>query len=310
MWPGNTTDVKTLLPVVERIRNRFYVSGFCIVADRGMISKETLKVLEDPANKIPYILGTRMRNVKEITEEVLSRAGRYRVVHPEGKSSKDPSPLQVKEVRVGENRYVVCLNPKQARKDAQDREYILESLREQLKTKGPKSLIGNKGYRRYLKIRKEFATIDMTKVEKDARFDGKWVLKTNTGFSAEKVALKYKELWQVVHAFRDIKSIFDTRPTFHQRDETIRGHVFCSFLALVLRKELYRRLEAAGHAFEWSDIKQDSKPYRKRSSKTAASISPSAASASERVARCFRQSGLRSRPPSVNSNLCRPNRSR
>jgi len=76
---------------------------------------------------------------------------------------------------------------------------------------------------------------------------------------AEKVALKYKELWQVEQVFRDVKSVLDTRPIFHKRDETIRGHVFCSFLALVLRKELDRRLESVGHQFEWADIKQDLK---------------------------------------------------
>jgi transposase len=53
--------------------------------------------------------------------------------------------------------------------------------------------------------------------------------------------------------------MFETRPIFHQRDDTIRGHVFCSFLALVLRKELERNLEKAGHVFEWSHIKQDLK---------------------------------------------------
>ena len=74
---------------------------------------------------------------------------------------------------------------------------------------------------------------------------------------AEKVALKYKELWQVEQAFRDMKSVLETRPVFHQTDETIRGHVFCSFLALVLRKELDSRLEKAGHSLEWADIKQD-----------------------------------------------------
>ena len=57
--------------------------------------------------------------------------------------------------------------------------------------------------------------------------------------------------------FRDVKSVLDTRPIFHKRDETIRGHVFCSFLALVLRKELGRRLEQAGHHFEWADIRRD-----------------------------------------------------
>jgi transposase len=71
------------------------------------------------------------------------------------------------------------------------------------------------------------------------------------------VALKYKELWQVEQVFRDAKSLLETRPIYHHRDATIRGHVFCSFLALVLKKELYRRLDGAGHSFEWADIKQD-----------------------------------------------------
>jgi transposase len=180
------------------------------------------------------------------------------VVHPEGKTSKDPSPLKVKEVWVEDRRYIVCLNPKQARKDALDREAILKSLEEQLKG-GAKELVGNKGYRKFLKVESKSISIDMKKAEEDARFDGKWVLRTNMKLTAEKVALKYKELWQVEHAFRDMKSGFDTRPIFHQRDGTIRGHVFCSFLALVLRKELARRLEGAGHSFEWSDIKQDLK---------------------------------------------------
>jgi transposase len=258
MWPGNTTDVKTLLPIIERIRSRFQVVKFCIVADRGMISRDTLAILESAENKVPYILGERMRKVKEVKGEVLSRAGRYRVVHPEGKTSKDPSPLKVKEVWVEDRRYIVCLNPKQARKDALDREAILKSLEEQLKG-GAKELVGNKGYRKFLKVESKSISIDMKKAEEDARFDGKWVLRTNMKLTAEKVALKYKELWQVEHAFRDMKSGFDTRPIFHQRDGTIRGHVFCSFLALVLRKELARRLEGAGHSFEWSDIKQDLK---------------------------------------------------
>jgi transposase len=85
------------------------------------------------------------------------------------------------------------------------------------------------------------------------------VLQTNTDLSADQVALKYKELWQVEKVFRDVKSLLETRPIFHQKDRTIRGHVFCSFLALVLRKELDRRLLKAGHRFEWAEIKQDLK---------------------------------------------------
>ena len=256
MWPGSTADVKALIPVIERIRERFQVGQFCVVADRGMISSETLEGLEQ--RKIPYILGARMRRVKEIREEVLSRAGRFREVRPEGESSQDPSPLQVKEVWVQDRRYLVCLNPREARKDQQDRQILIEALKEKLK-RDPKALIGNRGYRKYLKIDRDHIRIDPQKVEEDARFDGKWVLQTTVDLPADGVALKYKELWQVEQVFRDIKSILGTRPIYHQVDETIRGHVFCSFLALVLRKELDRRLEKAGHSFEWADIKQDLK---------------------------------------------------
>jgi len=256
IWPGNTTDVKTLLPVTDRIRSRFPVGRFCIVADRGMISKTTLGALEK--RRIPYILGARMRKVKAIREEILSRPGRYHEVYPEGRKSKDPSPLKVKEVRLGGDRYIVCLNTKEARKDAADRQAIVDALKEKLKN-DPKSLISNKGYRKYLKVDRNSVRIDENKLDQEARFDGKWVLKTNTDLSPEQVALKYKELWQVEHVFRDIKSVLETRPVFHQRDENIRGHVFCSFLALVLRKELEQRLEGAGHDFEWADIKQDLK---------------------------------------------------
>jgi transposase len=258
MWPGNTTDVKTLIPIVERIRDRFNVSKFCVVADRGMISKETLIEFEKPENKVPYILGTRMRSVSEVRRGVLCRAENYQEVVPEGTRIKDPSPLKVQEVWVDNRRYIVCVNSKQARKDAADRASILESLEEQLKH-GAKTLVGNRGYRRYLKFEKNSATIDREKVEQEARFDGKWVLRTNTRLSAKNVALKYKELWQVEHTFRDMKSVLETRPVYHRLDETIRGHVFCSFLALMLKKDLYQRLENSGHSFEWTEIKQDLK---------------------------------------------------
>jgi len=256
MWPGNTADVKALIPVTDRIRERFQVGQFCVVADRGMISSETLEELEQ--REIPYILGARMRRVKEIREEVLSRGGRFREVRPEGERAHDPSPLKVKEVWIEDRRYIICLNPREARKDEQDRQAIIEALKEQLK-RDPKGLIGNRGYRKYLKIDRDHIVIDQKKIEEDARFDGKWVLKTNRDLPTETVALKYKELWQVEQVFRDMKSILETRPIYHQMDETIRGHVFCSFLALVLRKELDRRLDKAGHSFEWADIKQDLK---------------------------------------------------
>ena len=256
MWPGNTADVTSVVPVVSRLKSRFSATNFCIVADRGMISQATIRELEK--EQLSYILGVRMRRVNEVKNEVLLDRGDYQEVYPESPYSKAPSPLKVKEVTINGTRYIVCRNERQARKDVIDREAIVESLKEKLKA-APKTLIGNKGYRQYLSIDKESVTIDEKKIEDDARYDGIWVLTTNTKLTAKEVALKYKELWMVEHAFRDMKSVLDTRPIFHKRDETIRGHVFCSFLALALKKELDARLVSKGLQYEWSDIKQDLK---------------------------------------------------
>ena len=254
IWPGNTTDVKALIPVATRLKNRFGIERVCIVADRGMISADTVNDLEEL--QWAYILGARMRRMKEVSEDVLSRGGQYHEVHGPRKNSHDPAPLAVKEVFVEDRRYIVCLNEEERRKDAHDREAILDALQEQL-LHGDKSLVGNKGYRRYLKQSGGVFEIDEQKIEQEKRYDGKWVLRTNTTLSPAEVALQYKNLWMVEDIFRTMKSILESRPIFHRTDSNITGHVFCSFLAVVLRKALLDRLEAKGVKAEWSQLIED-----------------------------------------------------
>ena len=263
MWPGNTTDVKTLLPIVKRLRSRFGIEQVCIVSDRGMISDGTIATLEDEFPGLKYILGARLRSDHEVRDTVLSWPGRYREVHGPRQHSKDPSPLKVKDVRFTaedgrDRRFVVCHNLEQAEKDRHDREAIVAALQDQLKS-GPKSLVGNKGYRKYVQVQGEAAFgIDQAKVQAEARFDGKWVLRSNWDqASAEELALRYKDLWRVEAIFRAAKTTLETRPIYHQCDATIRGHVFCSFLALVLMKELEDRLSTKGLDLEWADLLRD-----------------------------------------------------
>jgi hypothetical protein len=255
LWPGNTTDVKTLIPIVDDLYRRFGILKVCVVADRGMISQETVDDLDQQG--WPYILGARMRRCREVRDKVLSDRGRFHVVHPKSRDPKAPSPLKVKEVRVGSRRYVVCVNEDEVAKDRADRAAIVTNLREQLRA-GDKSLVGNKGYRRFLKVQGpgHFA-VDETKIAAEARYDGTWVLRTSTDLPAAEVALQFKRLWQVEQWFRACKSLLETRPIYHRCDETIRGHVFCSFLALLLRHELQTRLAARGPIPEWADVIAD-----------------------------------------------------
>ena len=197
-----------------------------------------------------------MRSSTE-AKTVVARAGRYAEVHPKSDDRNDPSPLKVKEVWVEDTRrYVVCVNEDQATKDRHDRDAVVASLRDAL-GHGDKSLVGNKGYRKYLRAGGQQFAVDEDKIKEEARYDGKWVLTTNTDLPAREVGLKYKQLWMVEEVFRSMKSLLDTRPIFHKRDETIRGHVFCSFLALLLRKELEDRLARKEWKLEWADVIRD-----------------------------------------------------
>lgn len=259
LWPGNTADTKTLLPIVNRLKKHFNIGQICVVSDRGMISADTVEKLESNAYDIKYILGVRMRAEKAGREAITNcRIDEFETVHGLRKSSKDPSPLKVKEVIIKGRRCIICFNEEQALKDLKSRQAVLESLGEKLNNDA-KALVGNKGFRKYLALKKGSLAIDENKVEADASFDGYWALRTNTNLGTADVALKYKMLWMVERVFRDMKSLLETRPVYHKMDETIRGHVFCSFLALALRSELERALERAGCDFEWEQVKTDLK---------------------------------------------------
>src|ERR1700731_3203963 len=219
MWPGNTADVTTLVPIVNRMRERFRLREITVVADRGMVSKATLEVFEKSDPPVHYVIGVRMRRQKEVNLSVLDSCEPWFESVPERSNAKDPSPLKVKDVWVENRRYIVCLNEEERRKDAHDREAIVAHLKAQLR-RGDKSLVGNKGYRRFLKVEgKDHFALDEEQIEADARYDGLWVLRTNTVYNAETVAHVYKNLWTVEDIIRTAKSIIDTRPIYPRGTE-------------------------------------------------------------------------------------------
>ena len=179
MWPGNTADTGSLIPVVDRLRKRFSVRRVCVIADRGMISAETIAELE--ARGLLYILGVRERTDKLVRDLVLDDPAPF-IPFVLTKRKKDIE-YEAKAVTLAGRRYIVCRNCEEMKKDAAARAAILTALERQLK-KGDKSLVGNKGYRRFLATPGDdrFA-IDRAKAEEDAKFDGVFVLRTNADLS-------------------------------------------------------------------------------------------------------------------------------
>src|SRR5580658_5035983 len=138
MWPGNTADVRSLIPAIDRLQHRFRINRICIVADRGMISEATIAELE--ARKLLYVLGVRERTDKLVREFVLDDPAPFTPFVQSRRAHEIE--YETKAVERGGRRYIVCRNLQEASKDAADRGKIIEALERQLK-KGDKALVGN-----------------------------------------------------------------------------------------------------------------------------------------------------------------------
>ena len=107
MWRGKTADVTTLIPVIDRLRRRFAIARVCVVADRGMISAETVAELE--ARRLLYLLGVRERTDKLVRQLVLDDPAPFvpLAVKKRGKEID----YQAKTVTLAGRRYIVCRKP-------------------------------------------------------------------------------------------------------------------------------------------------------------------------------------------------------
>ena len=259
MLPGNTADAIVLLPVVDRLRERFHIGRVCVVADRGMISAATITALEE--RKLEYILGARERSTAVVRRLVLEDEQPLTPLLVD--RARGETQLFVKEVKLGAARYILCRNQAEAERERNERQAIVAGLSKQL-ARGDKALIGNSAYRRYLRRTPSgdgkpspAFEIDPGKLAEEARFDGVFVLRTNARVTPLQAVLRYRDLLQVEDLFRRAKAILRTRPIYHSSDAAIRGHVFCSFLALMLQKELSDLCRSHGLVIEWADLLRD-----------------------------------------------------
>ncbi len=226
VWKGSQMDLVTFQEVLKKLRERWGLEEVIWVADRGCVAPRVLGVLDESG--IRYVVGMRMRKVKEVREGVLGMGGRYRELE---------GGLRVKEVLLSGHRYVVCYDPQTAERDRRARGEIIKLLEENLKGEG--SGVIQRGYRRFIRrIGDGSYEIDRERVKREARYDGKWVLRTNVDLRADEVVRVYKDLWKVERAFRGLKDVLRLRPIYHWKADRVRGHILVCFLAFYLMQYL------------------------------------------------------------------------
>ena len=239
VFPGNTSDFTT----VEKVRNDlrgWQLGRAMFVADSGMNSEENRSELARACGK--YLLACRMASVAEIKQKVLSKRGRYVAI-------KDN--LLAKEVIVGDGerrkRYILCYNPKEAKRQGKHRHQLVEFLEQELaRHKNDKAtaqwaieLLASKRFKRYLRITKAGRIrIDRGKINEAAKYDGKWVLETNDDtISLEDAACGYKGLMVIERCFRSLKTTqIKMTPMYHWVSRRIEAHVRICVLALLIER--------------------------------------------------------------------------
>lgn len=239
VFPGNTSDVETLKRVRDDLRG-WKLGRALFVADSGLNSETNREELARACGK--YLLATRMASVSEIKEEVLTRAGRYKVI---------ANNLHAKQVVVGDGerrrRYVLCYNPVEARREKKHREQVVKELEEELERHPDLSatarwaidLMASRRYRRYLTINDyDRICLDRKAVAQAEKYDGKWVLITNDDtITIEDAAAGYKGLLVIERCFKTLKRTrIKMEPMHHWLPHRIEAHVkICVFALLIER---------------------------------------------------------------------------
>jgi transposase len=263
-WPGNTNDMSVLGEVKDGLRG-WRLGRVVTVVDRGFSSDENLRYLTRAGGH--WIAGERMRDGSPDAAAALARPGRYQTVRDN---------LRVKEVRVGAGdaakRFIVCHNPVEAERERTQREQTIARLEAELArierqrakatttqaaaahTRAECALRDHPALGRYLRQTPSGRLrIDRAKIAAEAKLDGKFLLSTSDpDFSAEDVALGYKNLLEAERGFRDLKTTLELRPVFHRLEHRIRAHVLLSWLALLLIRVAERQ---TGHT--WQRIAQE-----------------------------------------------------
>ena len=256
VFPGNTQDMDT----IERVKSDlsgWRLNRLIFVHDAGMSSESNLQYLQRGGGH--YIVGRKLKSGEKEARAALSQRGPYTEI-----SEK----LLAKEVIVGDGekrkRMVLVKNLEEKEHQRTVRHEIIETIKNKIEainnrrvrshTKEVCDLKSHPVYGKYIKELKDGRLkVDKTKVARENRYDGKFLIETSDDtLSIKDIVLGYKQLFDVEHAFRSLKTTLKLRPNYHSKDDRIRCHIFLCFLALLLIRTVENKTQKT-----WSKVRDE-----------------------------------------------------
>lgn len=225
IYRGNTYEGKTMIDALKSLRKEYNIDEVVVVADSAMIDQSNRDHIEASVG-MTYIIGDRIKNLpRKVSEELLDPQN-HKTIH----SATDKFSYSSLDYK---GRKIFCTySDKRARKDRHARQKLIEKAEKLLDKPSQLKQSKKRGAGRFIKeTGKEVYALDVDKIEADAKWDGFKAIATTTSLSVEEILNKYKNLFEVEHAFRALKSQLQIRPMYHWTNKRIEGHVAMCFMA-------------------------------------------------------------------------------
>ena len=253
LFPGNTSEFKTLQEVLNKAIEKYGVKRVRVMADRGLYSENNLSFfegLEGRGLKVEYVLSCPLRKFSQEEREKILDRDNY-----SGRKSDEGGSYY--EFRYKGRRVVVSYSEKRKRQDQRKREKILDKLRSLEKEEeiSTSRLVKNTGMRKYMEKIRGKTRINWKKVEEEARWDGLYGVCTNMEKkSAKQLFNMYRSLWKIEELFRINKHTLQMRPIYHRLSRRIRAHIMICFLSYTILRYTELTLKKAGLFFSLQEL--------------------------------------------------------
>ena len=253
LFPGKTYEGGTLVEVVRELKKEYKIKNVLMVADRGMFNKKNLCAMDDEG--VNYIVGAKLKTLpKTIKNRILDAD--YNIEPVKIRSDAHA----VNEFEHEGRRLIVGYSKKRAKKDAADRQRLIDRLLKKQKKNKIKisDLISNYGTKKYITVEKGSASVNESKIEDDARWDGiAGVITNHKDKKAGEILSRYRELWQIEEAFRISKHDLRMRPIYHWTENRIKAHISICFISLALAKQAVYRVGLQQETMSFEQIRNE-----------------------------------------------------
>ncbi len=250
-FKGNLAETKTLIPVLQSLRNRFSIQNVTVVCDRGLASQANIEALQEA--QFHFVIASKLRSIAK--KHQINDPSQYTPLPNQDNIPKEEQVLfrTLEHPQYKDTLLIATYSPSRAAKDKQDRERLLEKLEDKIgKSQNEKSIkkaISNSGYKKYTTIKTGSSIeLNLSAIEKDAAWDGFHgiAVSNSAKLSITEALARYRDLWHVEETFRIAKTTLKTRPIFHWNPCRIKSHILLCFMTLFIERFLELLLRQKG----------------------------------------------------------------